>query len=130
MNPLPTGRRALRLRLQSITAELQAIEQEVRSAEVDPRVLREFRQATDHVRQTCWALQQWHDLEAQRRDAYSVLSLLTQERVRMTTQLARDLARDLDTAELTVETPGISGLQEALQELYQRLSRIGRSSGP
>lgn len=111
-------------RLQKVSVELRELEEAIKKGEIDGRVLREFRDAVDHVRQTAWAVQQWLQLQAQKRDAYSVLGLLTVERIRRATQLSTDLAIDLDATEVTFETEGLEGLFRAVQGLYERLARL------
>ncbi len=115
----------LSTRLVKVSTELRELEQALKSAgTVDARVLREFRESVDFVRQTAWAVQQWLELQAKHADAYQVLSLLTQERIRRATQLSRDIAIDLDATEISFETEGIQGLFEAVRALYQRLARL------
>jgi len=121
---MTTANQDLASRLQKTTAELRELEQVIKSGDIDPRVLREFRQAVDHLRQTAWVVQQWLELKAQRRDAYTVLVLLTAERVRRATNLCNDLALDLDATELTFETEGIDTLFHAVEGLFQRLARL------
>lgn len=120
----PAGNGAVAARLQKTTAELRELEQAIRAGDIDARVLREFRDAVDHVRQTAWAVQQWVELQAQHRDAYGVLTLLTAERIRRATQLSHDLAMDLDAGEVTFETEGVEKLFRAVQELFERLARL------
>jgi hypothetical protein len=45
---------------------------DVRSGVMDPRVLREFRDAVDYVRKTAWALQELQERQAQQRDTATV----------------------------------------------------------
>ena len=112
-------------RLEKISIDLRELEHALKSSgNVDARVLRDFRDSVDFVRQTAWAVQQWLDLQAKQADAYSVLSLLTRERIRRVTQLSRDIAIDLDATEITFETEGVEGLFEGIRALYQRLARL------
>lgn len=124
MTPEPTAEEGLSARLQKMSSELRELEQTMKSGDIEPRVLREFRDSVDHVRQTAWAVQQWIELQTKRGDAYSVLSLLTVERIRRATQLSSDLSIDLDATEVTFETEGLSKLFEAVRGLYERLARL------
>ncbi len=94
---------------------------DVRSGGMDPRVLREFRDAVDYVRKTAWALQELQERQAQQRDTATVRSLLTDERVRRATQISKALASDLDSHEVTDGTTGAADLFRAIEGLYQRL---------
>jgi len=112
-------------RLEKVSQELRDIEQTLKTAgNVEPRVLRQFRDAIDHVRLTAYTVQQWLELQAKRGDPYSVLALLTAERIRRATQLAGDLSIDLDSTEVTFETEGLGKLFTTIQSLYERLARL------
>lgn len=111
-------------RLQKVSAELHALNEAIKAGGIDGRILREFREAVDHIRLTAWSVQQWLDLQAKRGDVYSVLSLLTTERIRRATQLSSDLSLDLDATEVTFETEGLDKLYTAVEGLFARLARL------
>jgi hypothetical protein len=108
-------------RLKAATQELQELEKLVLSGNFSPRVLSEFRTSVDNIRQTAWAVQQWTELQEQHRDPYTVLGILSQERVRRATQITRDLTLDLESLELGVETQGLMNLFQAVERLHERL---------
>lgn len=110
-------------RLQSATTELQELENLVKLGELDPRVLREFRNAVDHIRATAFAVQQWVGLKDSG-DPYSVLPTLSAERVRRATQLTKDLVLDLQTLDVSVETAGLPELFTAVDDLRRRLAAL------
>ena len=95
-----------------------------RSGGMDPRVLREFRDAVDYVRKTAWALQELQERQAHQRDIATVRSLLTDERVRRATQLSKALASDLESHEVGNATPGTAELFRAIEILHQRLTDL------
>jgi hypothetical protein len=97
-----------------------------RSGGMDPRVLREFRDAVDYVRKTAWALQELQERQAHQRDVATVRSLLTDERVRRATQLSKALASDLESHEVSDGTPGTAELFRSIEILYQRLEALFR----
>jgi hypothetical protein len=111
-------------RLQAATDELQKLEKTLLSGNCAPRVLTEFRGAVDSLRQTAWAVQQWTELQSQNRDPYTVLGLLSEERVRRATQLTRDLTIDLQSLEIGVETQGLEKLFQATKGLYGLLTPL------
>lgn len=111
-------------RLQDITAELQELEKSVRLSSCAPRVLSEFRIAIDNIRQTAWAVQQWSDLQLLHRDPYTVLDVLSKERVRRATQIAQDLTLDLESLELSYDTEGLAELFRAVEDLQERLAPL------
>src|SRR5467141_2410760 len=114
-------------RLKMAIDDLMKLEKDMkdsRSGGMDPRVLREFRDAVDYVRKTAWALQELQERQAHQRDTATVRSLLTEERVRRGAQLCKALASDLDSHEVTGETTGAADLFQAIRGLYQRLATL------
>ena len=125
-----TGVGNISQRLLASTTELQELEKLVRSGDFSPRVLSDFRDAVDNIRQTAWAVQNWIGLKEQQRDPYSVLSSLSEERVRRATQIARDLTVDLQSLEVGLETEGLAELFRAVQALHECLARLfGQETG-
>ena len=116
--------RSITERLQAATTELQALEQLVVSGNFSPRVLSEFRSAVDTIRQNAWAVQQWIGLQQQSRDPYSVMSILSAERVRRATQINNDLAMDLQSLEVGIETAGLKELFAAVNNLHECLAPL------
>ena len=114
----------LATRLQAATSNLQELEQLVRSGDLDPRVLQDFRNAVDLIRGTAWAVQQWIGLKAESGDPYSLLPVLAAQRVKRATQLTRDLTVDLESVEVSYETPGLKELYGAVNRLQERLSPL------
>ena len=111
-------------RLKTATSELYELEKLVLSGSFSPRVLSEFRSAVDNVRQTSWAVQQWIGLEKQSRDPYSVMNILSAERVRRATEINKDLAIDLQSLEVGLETSGLKELFRAVSELQESLAPL------
>ena len=111
-------------RLKTAIDDLLKLESAIRSGGMDPRVLREFRDAVDYVRKTAWAIQELQERQAQLRDTATVRSLLTDERVRRATQLSKALASNLDSHEVTDGTTGAADLFRAIEGLYQRLALL------
>jgi hypothetical protein len=113
-------------RLEAVSAELKELEPLMRSGDIDARVLHEFREAVDYIRNTAWAIEQWISLREQHQDPYSILPALAMERVRRATQLAHDLALDLESTEVSFETPGLEALFGAVSGLHARLANLFR----
>jgi hypothetical protein len=111
-------------RLEAVTTQLRELELLIRSGNIDARVLHEFRESVDHVRTTAWAIQQWIELGEHHKDQYSVLPLLTLERVKRAAQITHDLSLDLDSTDVSFETPGLESLFCSVRGLYARLSPL------
>ena len=118
---------SLTARLRETTVELQELERSVISGDLYPRVLSEFRNAVNHIRNTAWAVQQWVGAKEQSGDPYAVLPALAAQRVQRATQLANDLCLDLQTVEVTADTEGVGDLYRAVDDL--RRQRIFCSNG-
>jgi GAF domain-containing protein len=80
--------------LQKCLALLRALDDLVTSSGVVPQVAREFHAAAGHLRNSAWALQQWVELEQESKDTASIIESVNAERVRFTTQLCRELAKE------------------------------------
>lgn len=113
----------LNFQLRKASAELLRLEQGIKSGDIDPLILREFRDAVDYVRKTAWAVQEWSERQIQHRDPSTVLSLLTLERIRRATTLTHDLLADLKTQEVSGGTEGVVELHHAVNELHERLGQ-------
>jgi hypothetical protein len=115
---------SLTTRLRAITVDLQELEQSVTSGDLDSRVLSEFRNAVDHIRNTAWTVQQWVDAREKSGDPYAVLPALAAQRVHRAAQLANDLCLDLQSVEVTAETEGMGDLRRAVEDLQTRLDLL------
>jgi len=109
--------------LKKKAAELLKLGQALQSGGMDLRLLREFRDAVDHVRGTAWAIEEWEQRHLQRQGPDTVLSLLTAERMHRATQLCNELAAELETCEVSFGTKGIAEFYRAIDRVYQHLER-------
>ncbi len=116
------------VRLQAVAAELKELEVLIRTENIDARVLHEFRESVDHIRTTAWAIQQWIELGEHHKDQYSVLPMLALERVKRAAQITHDLSLDLDSAEVSLDTPGLEGLFAGVRGLYSRLQPLFKNT--
>src|SRR6266566_7561042 len=77
-------------RLQKGIVELQSLHESLLSGEgLDPRILTDFRDSLNRVRNTAWSAQQYLAQKTTGADSAGVLSLLTGERVRVAYQLCQ-----------------------------------------
>lgn len=100
---------------------LLRIEQAVKRDPPDPEALREFRDALSKIRQTVWALQQWHEVKNEGSKAFPLLSYLNTERLRFVTQATYDLADD-------IEHKGVEIDAVLLQTFYEEVDRLRSGS--
>jgi hypothetical protein len=108
-----------------LTRELRALDLELKSGLIpEGPLLREFRQALDHVRMTAWTTNELMDARQARKDPQTVLSFLTAERLRRFTQMVKDLCTDVETQGLTWQTQGIKGVSDSVSLLQEKLGRL------
>lgn len=104
--------------------ELNHVEQGLVIDKVDPRIIAQFHDAVEHLRQTAWSVVQWVDLNSSGGDPFEVLPQLEAERLHMLRKLAHNVTADLDSGSVTRFTEGISSIYEEVQALYRGLRRI------
>jgi hypothetical protein len=87
---------SISVRLQSFTNELRQIQDLLASEkELDPRILTDFRDAVNRVRNTAWGLEQYANSKTTETDPKTVLTVLAGERVRVAYQLCKLVQADL-----------------------------------
>jgi hypothetical protein len=105
-------------------AELNQVEQNLVIDKVDPRIIAQFHDAVEHMRQTAWSVVQWVELHSTGGDPFEVLPQLEAERMHMLRKLAHNVTADLDSGSVTRFTEGISEIYEVVQTLYRGLRKI------
>ncbi len=104
-------------RLQKISTDLREVQQLLTLEGVEPRILLEFREAVDGVRHTAWAAQQWLELQGKTEEMKNVLAVLTEHRIRVTTQMLRDLILGRKEGEWGAKTAGADKMAAAMEEM-------------
>jgi hypothetical protein len=105
-------------------SELNQVEQGLVVDRVDPRIIAQFHDAVEHIRQTAWSAVQWVELNGSGGDPFEVLPQLEAERMHMMRKLAHNVTADLDSGSITRYTEGISDVYEVVQALYRGLRKI------
>ena len=105
-------------------AELNQLEQGLVIDKVDPRIIAQFHDAVEHIRQTAWSVVQWVELKSTGGDPFEVLPQLEAERMHMLRKLAHNVTADLDSGTVTRFTEGISKIYEEVEALYRGLRKI------
>jgi hypothetical protein len=105
-------------------ADLNQVEQALMIDKVDPRIIAQFHDAVEHMRQTAWSMVQWVELNSTGGDPFEVLPQLEAERMHMMRKLAHNVTADLDSGSVTRYTEGISDVYEVVQMLYRGLRKI------
>jgi hypothetical protein len=100
-----------------VTGELRRMEDLLSAGLVDRRVLSEFRHAVDRVRITGWQVEQW--LAG---DERSLSVVLLEDRIRLATRMATQLASETAVADKGIE--GLPALKEAVTRLALALESV------
>lgn len=124
MTPPPASGREITERLQLLSSDLRELRDQIQTGHVDPVVLRDFRDAVDNIRKTAWVVQTWMEKQTESTNPYPLLPLLTEERIRRASQLCQNLTGDLEAVEVTLESEGLSELQQAVSHLNKVLSSL------
>lgn len=127
MNTNQTSSAPIAERLQRATEELKTLEQLIVSGDFAPRLLADFCNAVDSIRQTARVVQMWVGLQQQQRDPYAAITSLSEDRVRRATQIAKDLTIDLQSLEVDFGTEGLAELFQAIEILHERMLPLFRA---
>ena len=116
-------------RLEKAITQLTTIQELLISSEgLDERILTDFRDALNRVRNVAWSAQQFAALKATEQDPASLLSILAGERIRVTFQLVQLVQSDLAIQEIKFQAGQLIQLQEALKGLSNQLDEaVGKS---
>jgi hypothetical protein len=122
--PAPASSSPMSVQITRTISELNQVEQNLIIDGVDPRIIAQFHDAVEHIRQTAWSVVQWVDLTTSGDDPFEVLPQLEAERMHMLRKLAHNVTADLDSGSVTRYTEGIANVYEVVQGLYRGLRKI------
>ncbi len=108
-------------RLASAITELRALQGPLLTAKVDPRVLTDFRDALNRIRNTAWAAQQSANAPLFEQGATTVASYLTAERIRAAYQLCRSLHDDVRRDDIEFQKGPLVELYGVAKTLVEKL---------
>ena len=118
---------SLSSRLVRLTAELEALDNDLRTARnPDPHLLQDFRRAVDEVRNTAWTVGELMNARASKKNPEVVLSFLAAERMRRFDEMVLNLADDMDDPTVTWQTTGVQKVSKSLDSLRSRLQLMLR----
>jgi len=89
--------------------------------DLDPRILTDFRDALNHVRNTAWSAHQYIASKSIDHDSTSVLSVLAGERIRVAYQLCQAIQADLKSTDIKFQTGQLIQLSSAVKDLAEQL---------
>lgn len=110
-------------RVRSTISDLRRVEDLLEADAVDPRILVDFREALDRVRNTAWSAHQYISRKETQQDFHNVLSIAAGERVRAMYRLCQSLQADLDRSDIQFQAGQLLQLHSAVSGLAERLGR-------
>jgi hypothetical protein len=113
------------LRLQSVANELRHIQDALLiEQEIDTRILTDFRDAVNRIRNTAWAMDQYANSKTTKSAVEPVLTVVAGERIRVAYQLSRLVQADLANPQIRFQRGQLVSLSDATQELAQDLRKV------
>jgi hypothetical protein len=109
---------------------LQKLEKCLRSEGIDLRLLNEYRDVVDYIRNVSLAVQQLRDRQLHGLDNIEVSSKLAAERIRRTQNLCLEVVTDLDAGDVNAETKGVEELYRSLEQACDHLRHLLKSRQP
>jgi hypothetical protein len=112
-------------RLSKVISELRGVQKLLASGErLDPRILTDFRDALNHVRNTAWSAHQYITLQGTEQGPTNVLSVLAGERVRAAYQLCQAIQADLKSDDIKFQPGQLVQLCLAAKALIEMLGSV------
>ena len=108
-------------RLENAIIELLALQELLSVDKVDGRLLTDFRDALNHVRNTAWAVQQFIVSQLSDQGPAALTSFLAAERVRAAFHLCRSVQRDLARDDIQFQKGQLAELHAVVAELLGHL---------
>lgn len=125
MSSSSVGNVSISARLQNVTNELRQIQDLLASEkELDPRILSDFRDAVNRIRNTAWGLEQYANSKTTETDPNAVFTALAAERVRVAYQICKHVQADLANPEIQFQKGRLLQLRDATQELAGQLCEV------
>lgn len=112
------------VRLQNVTNELREIQDLLtQDDDVDGRILTDFRDAVNRVRNTAWAVEQYANSKSANTDPQTVISVLAGERVRIAYQLCKLIQSDLSNTDIQFQKGQLLQFRDVTHELESQLEK-------
>ena len=113
-----------RSRLEQAIVELQQLDGVLLSGNLEPRILEDFRDALNRVRNAAWVAHQSVIRKEVEHDSKDVLSFLVGERIRAAYQLCELISEDLKRTDVEFQTGSLVELHDIMKALTGQLNDI------
>jgi hypothetical protein len=108
------------LQVNKTIVELQNLEKALKTEEIDLVLVREYRDAMDHICSITETLQRLRNSKPRHSDDREVVSTLAGNRIRRATRVCLDVIADLDAGRIRQDSSNVEELVRAIQQLQQR----------
>jgi hypothetical protein len=108
------------LQVNKTIVELQNLEKALKTEEIDLVLVREYRDAMDHICSITETLQRLRNSKPRHSDDREVVSTLAGNRIRRATRVCLDVIADLDAGRIRQDSANVEELVRAIQQLQQR----------
>lgn len=108
------------LQVEKASLELQHLGKALQSEDIDPRLLKEYDNALNYIREGLATVQQLRECQRRGADGDEQLSVLTADRVRRASDLCLELVADIEAGRVNSESKGVAELYAGLEHLCRR----------
>lgn len=111
-------------RVAEMNGDLRSLEALVQNEDLDLRLLKPYREATAYLAEAMTAAQGWLELQVARKDPFELLTPLTLARLRLASDLTRELTSELEGADLPFSQEEVALFSRALAECTRRIAAL------
>lgn len=115
------------LQVKKTIVELQNLEKALQGEDIDIRLVKEYRDAVDHIRAAAGTLQTLRESQFRGLEDGEILSALATDRIQRAINLTLSVTADLNTTRAKNDAKGIDELYQALEHLHERVRQVGRT---
>lgn len=108
--------------IRQLKRALEEIEKRLTEGTVPFPVLEDFKAAIDHIRMTVWAI-----LSTPQANQYELASSIVRFRLKRSTQMCQQIVMDINSSEITVDSPELQEFHAALKNTLERIDRLYQS---
>lgn len=114
------------LQVNKTIVELQNLEKTLKKEEIDLRLVREYRDAVEHIGNITETLQRLRTAKPRASDDGELLSTLAEDRIRRATSVCLDVIADVDAGRVRQDSAVAKEFLQTIQQVTQRLQRSPR----
>jgi hypothetical protein len=114
------------LQVNRTIVELQSLEKALKGEEIDLRLVREYRDAMDHICSITETLRRLRTSKPQGSDDQELLSALAADRTRRAASVCQNVIADLEAGGIRQDSASVEELAEIIQHLQQCLKKCSK----